>query len=276
MFIPFSTGLDFNGRVSYRGKLIRGWLWDLDGTQVNREPLFYAAHVEIARMVGVFLDPRNFQETIARVRNFYGGPGRAIMEQLYVLGNKSLTVEKMLEADAELFRQLMEAVPNIEPRPGLRGLLDMFQEYQIPLGLCTVTNQADAEMTLEKTGLDRYFSKELRVFRHHVDNLKPAPDVFRVAGSRMGIPMSEIGVTEDSPVGIQAAVASEAAVVIGMPVDARPEVVEHLRELGAHEVHTGYEPFNDLIEAARNLREGRGDGSLSYQPLGVADFGYRR
>lgn len=66
---------------------------------------------------------------------------------------------------------------------------------------------------LDNLGLRERFGAHLYSGREHVERVKPAPDIYLYAADRLGIDIRDAMIIEDSPIGIEGAVASGAYVV---------------------------------------------------------------
>lgn len=66
---------------------------------------------------------------------------------------------------------------------------------------------------LDHLGLRERFGPHVYSGREHVDRMKPAPDIYLFAADQLGVAIEEALIVEDSPVGIEGAVASGAHVV---------------------------------------------------------------
>jgi len=91
-------------------------------------------------------------------------------------------------------------------------LLDFLESRRLPTGVATSTVRASAERSLEIAGL----ASRIRCIAtgDEVAQGKPAPDIFLLAASRLGIPSPRCLVLEDSHNGIRAAHASGAIPVM--------------------------------------------------------------
>ncbi|WP_442935297.1 HAD-IA family hydrolase [Micromonospora sp. CPCC 206061] len=122
----------------------------------------------------------------------------------------------------------------VEPTPGLVEVLD---RLDIPVCLASNGRPEKVTLTLEMTGLARYFAG--RVFTAaDVERCKPAPDLFLLAASRMGAPPGRCVVVEDSETGVAAARAAGMRVVRyasdgGLPLDASEATFRRMAELPA-------------------------------------------
>lgn len=89
----------------------------------------------------------------------------------------------------------------MEPVPGVRVLLDHLRETARPVCVASSGTPGEIEARLEATGLADYFPG--RCFSASmVDQGKPAPDLFLLAGRRLGAPPARCLVIEDSPYGV--------------------------------------------------------------------------
>jgi HAD superfamily hydrolase (TIGR01509 family) len=101
-----------------------------------------------------------------------------------------------------IIAQLFER--RLEPVPGMRPVL-----AKLDLPKCVASNAPldKTRHSLAITGLDVYF--EDHVFSaYEIERWKPEPDLFLYAASQMGYPPEACAVIEDSPVGVQAALAA--------------------------------------------------------------------
>lgn len=103
-------------------------------------------------------------------------------------------------------------------------------------------------MSLGLTGLDQMFAADQLFSSTMVTNGKPAPDLFLHAAAALGHEPSRCVVIEDSPHGVEAAVAA------GMPVigfagggHARPALTERLRAAGATTIAGNHDEVAGLL-----------------------------
>ena len=93
--------------------------------------------------------------------------------------------------------------------PGVKQFLERAEGA--PVGLATNAEPANVDFVLDGADLRRYF--ESIVDGTQVAAAKPAPDVYLLAASRLGVAPANCIVFEDSPVGIEAARAAGTRVV---------------------------------------------------------------
>lgn len=103
----------------------------------------------------------------------------------------------------------------------------------IPLGVASTSPRERLDLTLERSGLGRYF--EATAAGDEVRRGKPAPDVYLLAAARLGLPPAQCLAVEDTGHGARAAVAAGMRVlgIPRLPAEAGP-----LLEAGAALVDT--------------------------------------
>ncbi|MCJ8159609.1 HAD family phosphatase [Sphingomonas sp. LaA6.9] len=101
---------------------------------------------------------------------------------------------------------------------------------------------------LERLGLARHFDGHLYSGREHVTRTKPAPDIYLHAASAIGANPAQTLVIEDSPTGVQAAIAA-GMTVVGLCAGGhcRPGLGDRLRDAGAHHVVANYSEVSALL-----------------------------
>ncbi len=227
--------------------MIKGIAFNLEGTVVNLEQAHHGAHLKVCREVGL-----NFtlEEAIVAIPHFIGGPHKTIAQEIYDLGDKTQSVEWVSQRDSEYYEELLKTMP-IEPRPGFSTVLFRLQDslLQIKTSIGSLTTDEKAHFILDRSGLSKSFDPKNVVLQSHVKNLKPAPDVFLETARRMGVAPNEQLVFEDSPRGVQAAIAAGSR-AIGMPVYKNRVVIMQLLDAGAERVFMDWREMKalDLIQ----------------------------
>lgn len=143
-------------------------------------------------------------------------------------------------------RGLYDAVveQGIPHRPGIIALLEWLAANGIPRAVGTSTRRPLALRKLEAAGLLWRF--DAIATSSDVEHAKPAPDIYLLAARRLGIAPAHCLVLEDSPTGVQAALAA------GMTPIQIPDLVapdEAVRALG-HRIVASLEDAQRLLEAS--------------------------
>ena len=174
---------------------IHGVLFDMDGLVVDTEKLFTRFWVEASQFYGF---PMTRQQALG-MRALSGTAGE---KQLHSYFGPCADYRRIRAKRIELMDAFISS-NGVEPKPGIRELLEYLQERQIP---CAITSSSPVERIrryLEPLGLYGYFDKILS--GHDVPNGKPAPDIYIYAAKKLGLNPEECLVLEDSPTGLLAA-----------------------------------------------------------------------
>src|SRR6266487_1274794 len=227
---------------------INGVAFDLEGNGIDVESFHFAAHVETANSLGISID-LNDQEAFNQliltvVPNFIGGPDRAIMEEFVALAEQRGTRKKtngeerenqlkqLLKHDHTIYRDLLDAQDSIEPREGFIEFLEQLRSMDIPMAIGSLTDDNDARVILEKSGLNERFHPNNIILRSHVKEVKPDPEVYIKTAERMGVDPGFQLVFGDSHNDMRAA-RGAGSLPIGMPTVWQPTVLDRMRDAGA-------------------------------------------
>jgi HAD superfamily hydrolase (TIGR01509 family) len=189
---------------------LRALLWDLDGTLVESEELHRQAFNDTFAEAG--FGWHWSREEYHRLLGVAGGQERI---QAYLEWRKERDVHV---AVADLHRlktkrfQALLADTGVRPRPGVIRLLREAQDHGLLQAIVTTTSRSNVQ-----TLLDTMFKGVLRrwdavLAGDSVQKKKPAPDIYRLALERLGLPASACLALEDSAIGVSAARA------VGVPV----------------------------------------------------------
>jgi len=202
---------------------------------VDVEEAHHKGHLTTAKEVGVNL---TLDAALKIIPHFIGGPNSKIVEEIWRLSDRKKSTEFIYNRDKYYYFKFLAAL-NIKPRAGFVRILKKLRAlgYKTCIGSSTVQNEAD--MLLTKSGLNKIFSRAMIVLREDVANFKPAPDVFLETAKRMGIQPKEQLVFDDSPRGIQSAVAA-GSIGIGMPVYDKKIIIRQLTNAGAKAIYQSW------------------------------------
>ena len=178
-------------------------LFDMDGTLVDSERLWFIAETEVMAWLG-----------------WDGVWGHEHQEQL-VGGSMARTVSYMLDlarvdADpAEVARRLQAGVEallreEVPLMPGAKDLLTEVQAAGVPSALVTSTGRRITEYVLDGIGRE-FFDTTLT--GDEVSHPKPHPEPYLTAAARLGVDPARCAALEDSPTGVASAGGAGCAVV---------------------------------------------------------------
>ncbi len=177
-------------------------IFDLDGLLVDSEPLAAQAMVRFLNSFGIQQDPllqvqllgRRLPEAIAICQIGYSLPG---------------TLEVLTAQYGQIRLEALRGA--VTAMPGAHEIIALGKDLGLPLALATSAMREHADCSLAETGLAGVFDAEAT--GEEVLHGKPAPDLFLLAAERMGAPAGSAVVFEDSPLGVEAAVAAGMRVV---------------------------------------------------------------
>jgi beta-phosphoglucomutase len=122
------------------------------------------------------------------------------------------------ELSAMTNREYLKNLGKIKVRQGFEELAQNFVDSGLPLGLATSSHWHIVDETFRETGIGGYF--DFVTTGEEVVSGKPSPDIFDIAGEKIGVDPEECLVFEDSESGVEAAKAAGMK-VIGIYRDSR-------------------------------------------------------
>ncbi|MBQ0828928.1 HAD family hydrolase [Streptomyces tagetis] len=174
-------------------------LFDNDGVLVDSEPI---SNRLLAGYLTELGHPTSYEESL---RDYMG----AALHRVHDLVRERTGQRLPEEFDDVFHRRVFTAFEReLEPVPGVDGVLGKLAADQVPYCVASSGSHRRIRVGHRRTGLDRWFDDERVFSSEDVGRGKPAPDLFLHAARRMGVPPERCVVVEDSPLGVQAAVAA--------------------------------------------------------------------
>jgi beta-phosphoglucomutase len=178
-------------------------IFDLDGVIIDSMPL----HTEAWR---VYLDSLGIAATAADIEHrMHGRRNDDIVGDFIAPGLAPGVIFEHGAAKERLYREMMRDQLDRYLVAGIADFLD--RSRGIPLGVASNAEPANIDLILDGAGLRHHF--QAIVNGEQVARPKPFPDVYLRAAELLAVPPADCIVFEDSPVGIQAAVAAGMRVV---------------------------------------------------------------
>ena len=181
----------------------QGVIYDMDGLLVNSEPIWQEAEKEVFKTVGITLTTEDCLKTT-------GIPTTAVFDYWYEIspweGKSKQELEKMLFE--KVFSMIKE---NASAMPGVIETLIFFKNKGLKIGLASASPLELIQIVLERLEIKEYFD-----FYHSATlekNNKPHPDVYWTVAKKLGCPIENCLILEDSINGVRGAKASGATVV---------------------------------------------------------------
>lgn len=220
-------------------------IFDNDGVLVDSEPL---ANSILAGYLTELGHPTSYEESL---RDYMGAAVHRVHDLVQERTGQALPAD----FDSTLHARTFTAFEReLKPVPGVEGVLAALVESGTAYCLASSGSHERIRVGHRAAGLDEWFEEEWIFSSEDVGKGKPAPDLFLHAADQMGVAAGRCVVVEDSPLGVQAALAA------GMDVFAYTAMVPADRLPGA----TNY--FGDMNQLAGllGLEEGAGTGYTGY------------
>ncbi|MEV6761120.1 HAD family hydrolase [Streptomyces sp. NPDC051105] len=208
-------------------------IFDNDGVLVDSEPI---SNRLLAAYLTELGHPTSYEDSI---RDYMG----SAMHRIHDLVQER-TGQRLPDDFDDVFHARVFAAFEAELKPvaGVAEVLERLVADGVPYCVASSGSHERIRVGHRTTGLDRWFD-ESRIFSSQdVGRGKPAPDLFLYAAERMGVAPGRCAVVEDSPLGVQAAVAA------GMDVYGFTAMTPVDRLQGATQLFSDPGQLADLLE----------------------------
>lgn len=178
--------------------MIKGVIFDLDGVLVSTDELHYQAWKRLAQELGVvgFCREDNVrQRGVSRMASL-----EVVLEKCDKPCTDSEKIE-LAERKNSYYKELLSTLDSSAVLPGAFETLKLLRDRGV--GIAVGSASANTPVILEKTGLAEYIDEVSCGL--DIKKSKPEPDVFLLAGAKLGLAPRECIVAEDSAAGIEAA-----------------------------------------------------------------------
>ncbi|MFJ6571685.1 HAD family hydrolase [Streptomyces sp. NPDC091292] len=174
-------------------------IFDNDGVLVDSEPISNRILAGYLTEIG---HPTTYEDSL---RDYMGGAMHRVHDLV-----RERTGERLPEGFDDSFHQRVFTAfeRELEPVDGVVDVLETLRTDGVATCVASSGSHERIRVGHRKTGLDRWFD-DARIFSSEdVGKGKPAPDLFLHAAERMGVAPGRCAVVEDSPLGVEAAVAA--------------------------------------------------------------------
>ncbi len=230
--------------------------FDLEGTVVDVEAAHHQAHILAANNIGVTL---TLEDCFKMIPHFIGGPDDEVAKDICALAaQRGIEADPnyVLEQKKNHYSRLLNTL-EIKPREGFVDFFQAVKAMGLKYTIGSLTQEEQAKVLLERSGVGNLFGYENIVLREHVQNPKPAPDVWIETAKRAGVDPANQIVFEDSPRGIQGAI-KIGAYCVGMPTNNQPDTLAALKEAGAKQIFMAWSEINP-VHLIKNVNQERGN-----------------
>ncbi|MFJ8358548.1 HAD family hydrolase [Streptomyces sp. NPDC093984] len=207
-------------------------IFDNDGVLVDSEPI---SNRLLAAYLTELGHPTTYEDSI---RDYMGSAMHRIHDLVL-----ERTGERLPDDFDDVFHARVFAAfeRELQPVAGVENVLEKLTADGVPFCVASSGSHDRIRVGHRTTGLDRWFD-DGRVFSSQdVGRGKPAPDLFLYVAERMGVAPERCVVVEDSPLGVQAAVAA------GMDVYGFTAMTPADRLAGASELFASMGELADLL-----------------------------
>ncbi|MFZ5430767.1 MAG: HAD family hydrolase [Bacteroidota bacterium] len=172
------------------------FIFDMDGVLIDSENFYSEMERENFRKLGLNIP---HEEHIT----YQGTATDEMWKKIKERHPLPYSVEELVEMTNDLTIPVFRNMDRIDPMPGVEELIIRLSEKNIPLAVASSSFPEAIRIILEKTGLEKYFG--VVVNSRMTGKSKPAPDIFLLAASKLGVAPERCIVIEDSTNGITAA-----------------------------------------------------------------------
>lgn len=178
--------------------MLKAVLFDMDGVIIDSEPLH-------ARAAILALSKFNVTLTTEFCYSFIGSTAKHMLEVVREKWQLPFSIETLMQANDAAKKELvaMEGYPAI---PGVKKLMEALNQEGFLVAIASSSPHGEILDTVERLQLGGFLQKIVSGMQ--VAHPKPAPDIFLLAASELGVSPSECIVVEDSTNGLLAAKAA--------------------------------------------------------------------
>lgn len=174
---------------------VLGVLFDLDGVVIDSESLYTRFWMEAAGDLGFPMT----REQALQMRSLNPGLAKSKIESFF---GKEADYAAIRAHRIELMNAHIEA-HGVEEKPGIRALLALLKEKNIPCAITSSTAIPVIRQHLGRLGLLEGFTALCS--GKDVPRGKPAPDIYLAGAAALGLKPESCLAIEDSPTGVEAA-----------------------------------------------------------------------
>lgn len=174
-------------------------IFDNDGVLVDSEPI---SNTILAGYLTDLGFPTSYEDSI---RDYMGSAMHRIHELIQERTGQVLPTDFDDTFHARVFTAFER---ELQPVAGAADVLAKLVADGVPYCVASSGSHERIRVGHRTTGLDEWFEEEWVFSSQDVGRGKPAPDLFLYAAERMGVAPERCAVVEDSPLGVQAALAA--------------------------------------------------------------------
>ncbi|MGZ0205435.1 HAD family hydrolase [Streptomyces sp. RM1] len=207
-------------------------IFDNDGVLVDSEPISNRHLAAYLTELGV---PTSYEDSL---RDYMGSAMHRVHDLVLERTGRRLPEDFDDVLHARIFASFER---ELRPVPGAVDVLEKLAADGVPYCVASSGSHQKIRVGHRTAGLDRWFQEDRIFSSQDVGRGKPAPDLFLYTAERMGVAPERCAVVEDSPLGVQAAVAA------GMDVYGFTAMTPAERLTGATQLFSHMDELTDLL-----------------------------
>ena len=178
-------------------------IFDMDGTLTDNMDFHHRAWMKFIEQKKLNIDAETFE------RDYHKGTLIEVMARFFPHLTTEEELRKVGNEKEALYRDTYGHL--LQPIAGLHSFLKEVQKKNIPIGLATMGDQNNLEMTLKQLEITSYFHSTTG--GDQVEKGKPHPEIFLTAAKKLNVAPTDCLAFEDTASGIRAAQAAGMDVV---------------------------------------------------------------
>lgn len=190
--------------ICYNIHMITTVLFDMDGTLVSTEPIYFKCYQAAAKPLGLDFTFELFEKCIGISTE----EAKPLMISYF---GREVDIEAIYQGCCRNFEKYMEENP-IPFRPGAKAAVEYFHKRGFKLAIATSNVREWVEKILQKNNMLQYFP--VIVTANDVAKPKPDPEVYLRAVQKSGAEVSQCLAFEDSIAGATAAISAGVRTVV--------------------------------------------------------------
>jgi HAD superfamily hydrolase (TIGR01509 family) len=216
-----------------------GLIFDFDGVLLESE---YAGNAQIADYLTAKGHPTTADESMTHFMGLSGPDFVAAIETWIGRPLWDDFHEARTEEDRRVLAEGLEAVA------GAIAFIESLPP-RLPRAVASSSSSHWIRTHLDHLGLRAHFGDMVFSGAEHVARGKPAPDLYLHAAKAMGVAIERVVIIEDSPVGVQGALASGAA-AIGLCAGSHCLAghADRLRALGVRHIASSFDEIAEMLD----------------------------
>ena len=207
-------------------------IFDNDGVLVDSEPISNRHLAAYLTELGV---PTSYEDSL---RDYMGSAMHRVHDLVLERTGRRLPEDFDDVLHARIFASFER---ELRPVPGAVDVLEKLAADGVPYCVASSGSHQKIRVGHCTAGLQRWFQEDRIFSSQDVGRGKPAPDLFLYTAERMGVAPERCAVVEDSPLGVQAAVAA------GMDVYGFTAMTPAERLTGATQLFSHMDELTDLL-----------------------------